>query len=986
MSFDLQPLGSKFSAQNSFSSINVSYSALEAALRTSATTADDTLAVNALPSTDPSGGLGFNIPTGQARALGLDNPSASTDDAIVLNSTLSWTYGQDAIGAIEHEITEGAMGRVGSLGYDDNGVRNSAWAPMDLYRFTAQGQRDYTGGTDGVLTFFGTDPAHVYQSDSSNSLEFHNSISRSGGRTVNDGFDLADWGSSSGDAFGPGGPSSPGQVSAVDLKIMDVLGWTPGSVSQPADDYANGLTDGSHPFGQVSANSSSSGTLEVGGDRDWFAVQLAAGVTYVIDLQGQHAGGGTLEDPYVRLHDSSGALLAENDDIVQGVNRDSKLSYTPSAPGQYYIEAGAFADSYVGTYTVRVTGGSVTTPNLVASGFAFDGTTASWQVGNTGSGSAAATSTGLYLSTDAVITTADTLLASSATPALTAGATDPEHNTLALPGNLTPGTYYLGAVADYGQAVSESSESDNASSAVPVILGGAGGDALSGASGVDVLLGMGGNDTLDGGAGNDTLDGGAGANTASYASAASAVTVSLGLLGVAQNTQGAGIDTLTNIQNLTGSGFNDDLTGNGNANVLHGGNGADTLRGQAGDDAIFGEAGNDYIEGGDGNDTIDGGAGFNIAAYASASAGVVVNLGLQGVAQDTQGAGIDTISNVENLIGSNFNDDLSGDGQTNALYGGNGNDTLRAQAGDDNLFGQAGNDYIEGGDGNDVIDGGTGFNVAAYATASHFVVVDLALQGVWQDTQGAGNDLITNVENLVGSDFNDTLSGDAQSNALYGSNGDDTLYGRAGDDNLFGQAGNDYIEGGDGNDVIDGGSGFNLVAYATASHFVVVDLSLQGQWQDTQGAGNDFITNVENLIGSDFDDNLTGDGLDNVIYGGNGNDTLYGKAGNDNLFGGNGNDYIDGGTGNDILTGNSGSDAFVFGASFGHDTVTDFTAAGAGHDRILLLASMFADFAAVQSHMTQSGSDVVISDGLGDTITLSHLLTTDLSAGDFTFI
>ena len=519
------------------------------------------------------------------------------------------------------------------------------------------------------------------------------------------------------------------------------------------------------------------------------------------------------------------------------------------------------------------------------------------------------------------------------------------------------------------------------------IFGGDDNDTIRGQAGDDSLFGQNGNDYIEGGDGNDVIDGGTGFNNfAGYRQASSFVVVDLGQQGVWQDTQGAGNDLITNVQSLFGSAFNDTLTGDGQGDTIYAGNGADTVYGKAGNDLLFGEAGNDYIEGGDGDDTMDGGAGFNVLVYASASAPVVVNLGLQGAAQDTRGAGVDTFSSFQNLIGSAFDDDLSGDGQTNPIYGGAGNDTLRGQAGDDNLFGQEGSDYIEGGDDNDVIDGGAGFNVAAYATASHFVVVDLAMQGVWQDTQGAGNDLITNVENLVGSDFNDTLSGDGQTNVIYGRAGDDTLYGRAGDDNLFGQAGNDYIEGGDGNDVIDGGAGFNLAAYATASHFVVLDLGMQGQWQDAQGAGNDFITNVENLIGSDFDDNLTGDGLDNVIYGGNGNDTLYGKAGADNLFGGNGNDYIDGGTGNDILRGNSGSDAFVFGASFGHDTVTDFTAAGAGHDRILLLASMFADFAAVQSHMTQSGTDVVIADGLGDTLTLSNLLTTDLTAGDFTFV
>src|SRR5258706_15697760 len=89
------------------------------------------------------------------------------------------------------------------------------------------------------------------------------------------------------------------------------------------------------------------------------------------------------------------------------------------------------------------------------------------------------------------------------------------------------------------------------------------------------LGGGAGNDTLDGGAGDDTLDGGAGTDTASYGSAGSGVTVSLAIAG-AQNTVGAGSDTLIGLENLTGSSFNDVLTGDAGANVLDGGAGTDT--------------------------------------------------------------------------------------------------------------------------------------------------------------------------------------------------------------------------------------------------------------------------------------------------------------------------------------------------------------------------------------------------------------------------
>ncbi len=80
-----------------------------------------------------------------------------------------------------------------------------------------------------------------------------------------------------------------------------------------------------------------------------------------------------------------------------------------------------------------------------------------------------------------------------------------------------------------------------------------------------MLIGAAGNDVLNGGPGNDTMDGGpAGIDTASYANAPAAVTVNLALQGVAQNTIGAGIDTLVNFENLGGSAFNDVLSGNGN--------------------------------------------------------------------------------------------------------------------------------------------------------------------------------------------------------------------------------------------------------------------------------------------------------------------------------------------------------------------------------------------------------------------------------------
>lgn len=135
-----------------------------------------------------------------------------------------------------------------------------------------------------------------------------------------------------------------------------------------------------------------------------------------------------------------------------------------------------------------------------------------------------------------------------------------------------------------------------------IFNGSSGNDGIRGFAGNDMLLGNGGNDTLDGGTGRDTLNGGAGADsltggtgidTASYQSGAtSGVTVSLAVTGL-QATGGAGTDTLSSIERLTGSSYADKLTGNNDANVLKGRSGGDTLVGKGGNDTLIGAGGAD---------------------------------------------------------------------------------------------------------------------------------------------------------------------------------------------------------------------------------------------------------------------------------------------------------------------------------------------------------------------------------------------------------
>ena len=306
-----------------------------------------------------------------------------------------------------------------------------------------------------------------------------------------------------------------------------------------------------------------------------------------------------------------------------------------------------------------------------------------------------------------------------------------------------------GAIQVGGTQYSDYIELTNVATTSAIIHGYGGGDDLAGTAG---------NDTIDGGMGNDYLDGFAGVNTLSYLDTdgtLGGVTVDLSNHG-AQDTIGAGVDTQLNFENLTGSAYNDILTGDGGDNVIRGnfgddlinaGAGKDVVHGGGGNDEIHAQAGNDIAYGGTGDDTMWGGAGSDVldggneitagdstadvgndtlngstpgvlgtsgtddtAGYLSAGAGVQVNLALT-VAQDTGHAGWDTLVNINNLIGSTFDDVLNGNSGNNVLSGGQGNDELHGGQGDDTLYGGIGNDTIYGGAGADNIIGGAGDDV-----------------------------------------------------------------------------------------------------------------------------------------------------------------------------------------------------------------------------------------------------------------------------------
>jgi Ca2+-binding RTX toxin-like protein len=339
-------------------------------------------------------------------------------------------------------------------------------------------------------------------------------------------------------------------------------------------------------------------------------------------------------------------------------------------------------------------------------------------------------------------------------------------------------------------------------------------DTITASASGSRVFGLAGDDLLIAGAGADTFDGGAGFDTVSYANATQGVVV---FLSSGEGRQGAAGDYLAGIESLIGSSFNDvlggavgvvnthygmagddSLFGEALNDQLHGGDGDDSLVGLGGSDTLYGDAGADTLLGGDGDDHLYGGAGadwfygdagFDFAHYEDGAA-VIVNMTTDVNGGAAAGDIFATNSSVDGLIGSIYGDSLTANDFVNSLYGAQGDDTLNGMGADDSLYGGDGNDNIYGGTGADVIDGGAGFDFARYDDLGSGVTIDLAL-GV---TAGAAaGDILTSIEGLVGSNFADTLTGDAGANTIYGQGGDDVINGGAGKDLLFGGAGADHF-------------------------------------------------------------------------------------------------------------------------------------------------------------------------------------------------
>ena len=465
----------------------------------------------------------------------------------------------------------------------------------------------------------------------------------------------------------------------------------------------------------------------------------------------------------------------------------------------------------------------------------------------------------------------------------------------------------------------------------------------------------------------------------SFASASSGVTVSLATA-TSQTVRTGWAVTLSNFIHMIGSANADSLVGDGFNNSIDGGLGNDTL---------FGGLGTNTLNGNTGTDTVD---------YSSLTTSVTVSLG----GGTATGTGInDTLISIEAVIGSKGADALTGSGSTISYAGGafasvNVNlaagtgvvggvtDSLTGfvnavgTSGNDTLTGDSNNNILEGGAGNDSIDGGSGgIDTASYSTAGNSVTVSLAIATA-QNTGGAGTDTLTNIRNLTGSIYDDSLTGSSAANTIDGG------------------LGNDTIEGGVGaaGDSLNGNTGTDTISYANSG--VAVNVSLAANTGIHAGV-TDTLAGFENILGSANNDTLIGDANANSIDGGAGNDSINGGNGNNIMIATLGNDTVIGGTGADYIKlatagpnlvasvdGGTGTDAISLtglGASYSVDTLTGLSNTTVGTSKILNIeqveikdsvsTAMTFTYADVRNLVNVASPSLTVFADSGDTLNLT---------------
>ncbi|PXA78609.1 hypothetical protein DMC25_22430, partial [Caulobacter sp. D4A] len=619
------------------------------------------------------------------------------------------------------------------------------------------------------------------------------------------------------------------------------------------------------------------------------------------------------------------------------------------------------------------------------------------------------------------------------------------------------------------------------------LLGRGGNDSLIGGSGDDYLAGDTGDDGLYGGVGNDVLVGGDGADTLqgedgddtfiltadytwnwivggnfdfnsdpngkdtvsaerftfgvtldldvrpadwnSHPDAAIANPASR-LLEVrsADGSQWYSSSGLINIENATGSDYDDRLFGSAGNNVL---------KGLAGDDELYGREGDDILEGGAGADLLVGGGYFDTASYEGSSAGVYVDLSTgDAFGGDAEN---DILQEIENLRGSQAADQLKGNFFHNRLEGLGGDDWFVATNGEDTYVGGEGKDFIDYSEGFAngtstyqvwVEDGYWEYDQWDYSqywvsTGGHYetttttvAALNINLGSGYAQVRGVdgtvSNHTLTGVEGVLGTDYADTIGGGAADETFIGGAGNDYLYGGGGADTYV-------LNRGDGSDtIVEDSAGWNVVSFGADVKFSDIwggtaggasgwlDLGIRGDAQVRVGAnfyptaGNNKIKSIDmggasqldigsvnfgvasddnstTLVGSKTNSDLImAMNGDDIVWGAqsgqvesNGN-VVIGGLGNDQIHTSNGDDQFgyDRGEGLDIIWDTGGEDTLAFGASVAAGDViyqvvgNDLYIAARDLSNTALTASQVAD----RVQIVGGGVKYVTMDGYSNTV------------------